>query len=145
MMLRRILLPMVLISVLAGAAAPAGSVSAAPMTQFAVCANNGNILGMPYWYNNLTVTEVNGGCNVQFTKLTDLWVIVLNILQAVITAAGYIAVGFIIWGGIKFIKSQGDPGQINESRDTIVNASIGLVIVLASVAIINFVTANIAG
>jgi hypothetical protein len=114
------------------------AVSAVPAAQFAACAGE-RILTFPNWYQGLPDTN----CNIQITKLTDFWVIVLNILEAVIQAAGYIAVGFIIWGGIKFIKSQGDPGQINESRDTIVNASIGLAIVLVSVSIINFVTGTI--
>lgn len=125
---------------------PLAAVSAQlPATQFAAPCPGVRILTFPNWYDNIEgFVAPNGSCTVQFRSLNDIWVVVLNVLEAVIQATGYIATGFIIWGGIKYVKSQGDPNQINQSRDTIVNASIGLIIVLGSVAIVRFIAMAIA-
>ena len=79
----------------------------------------------------------------QPTGLNSIWVIVLTLLEDAIKAAGYVAVGFVTWGGIKYLKSQGDPGQINEARQIIYNALFGLLLTLISVAIVNFVAGAI--
>ena len=76
----------------------------------------------------------------QITKLSDIWLILLPILEDAIKVAGYTAAGFVIWGGIKYLKSQGDPGQINEARQVIYNALFGLLLAMISVAIVNFVS-----
>ena len=58
-------------------------------------------------------------------------------------AVAYAAVGFIIWGGFKYTKSQGDPGKLNEAKGAITNALIGLGIALGSVAIVEFIQSRI--
>lgn len=75
----------------------------------------------------------------QLTSLDDIWRIAIIVIETMIKIAGYLAVGFIIWGGIKYLKSQGDPGELNASRQIITNAVIGLVIALVSVAMIQFI------
>ncbi len=76
-------------------------------------------------------------------SLDDIWLIIFPLIESAIKAAAYVAVGFIIWGGIRFTKSQGNPGEITASRDTIRDAVIGLVICLASVAIVQFVASRL--
>lgn len=75
-----------------------------------------------------------------FSNINDIWLIILPLLEDAIKVAGYTAAGFIIWGGIKYIKSQGDPGQFNEARQIIFNALFGLLLAMISVAIVNFVS-----
>ena len=75
----------------------------------------------------------------QIQKLTDVWLILLPLLEDAIKLAGYAAAGFVIWGGVKYVKSQGDPGQINEARQVIYNALFGLLLAMISVAIVNFI------
>ena len=75
----------------------------------------------------------------QITSLNKIWVIVLTLLEDGFKAGGYVAAGFLIWGGIKYLKSQGDPGQLTEARQVIYNALFGLLLLLISVAIVNFV------
>lgn len=75
----------------------------------------------------------------QIKKLSDIWLIILPLLEDAIKVAGYAAAGFVIWGGIKYIKSQGDPGQFNEARMVIYNALFGLLLAMISVAIVNFI------
>lgn len=79
----------------------------------------------------------------QFTELNDIWLVALVLIEDGIKAAGYVAVGFVFWGGIKYIKGQGDPGQLREAREVIYNALFGFVLALLSVAIVQFVSGAI--
>lgn len=94
------------------------------------------VLTFPTWHNGLT----NRDCEVEFDELNDLWRIALNIVEILIQLAGYAAVVLIVWGGIKFVLSQGSPDKISDARTTIMNAVIGLVVALAAVAIVRFVS-----
>lgn len=75
----------------------------------------------------------------QFKALEDVWKVAIIVVEFFIKAAGYMAVGFIIWGGIKYLKSQGEPGELTQARQIINNALMGLVICLLSVAIVQFI------
>lgn len=99
---------------------------------------NGSVLTFPTWYRGLKQDPVN--CAVQITALNDIWKIVLNLIDILLQSSGYIAGGFIIWGGFKYIKSQGNPQNIASAKSTIMNAAIGLGIALTSVGIVNFVS-----
>ena len=109
--------------------------SASPLTQFGAKCTNHPILTFPSWYKNLDCQ----GTQPEITKLNDIWIIALNIVETLIGAAAYVAVGFIIWGGFKYMKSRGDPGKITEAKTAITQAVIGLGIALASTAIVIFV------
>jgi hypothetical protein len=54
-------------------------------------------------------------------------------------AAGYVATIFIIVGGFKFLTGTGSPDTVAKARTTILNAVIGLIISIFSVAIVNAV------
>ncbi|MGD8373765.1 MAG: hypothetical protein PVI21_02800 [Candidatus Woesebacteria bacterium] len=111
-------------------------VAAAPVqAQFAVCAS-GDFFGFPSWDSCLP-KKADGSPAIN--SLSDVWLIAFPIVESIIRAAAYIAVGFIIWGGIKFIKSQGDPGEIAQARLIIQNAIIGLVICILSVTVVRFI------
>jgi hypothetical protein len=143
-MLKRLLICFAMaIGITFAAVAPANAMTAPiphQATQFAACsAGLANYLGLEPWYSCL---QKKYG-QVKITNLNDIWLIVLPLLEDFIRAAGYIAVGFIFWGGIKYIKSQGNPGETTQARDVIRNAIIGLVWVLLSVAVIEFVAIGI--
>lgn len=54
--------------------------------------------------------------------------------------AGAVAVIIIIWAGIKYIRSGGDAKQTQSARQTLTFAVIGLIIILSSVFIVNFIS-----
>ena len=66
-----------------------------------------------------------------------------SVLGFVITIAFIIAILvallFLIWGGIKYILSQGAPEETNKAKDTIMYAVFGIVIVMLSFVIVNYV------
>jgi len=55
-----------------------------------------------------------------------------NLITAAFTLAGSIAVLLIIWSGVKFLLSHGDPKKVEEARTVITYAIVGLVLVLLS-------------
>lgn len=64
---------------------------------------------------------------------------VTSVANAVFWIVGIVAVLFIIIGGISYALSAGDPGKISKAKDTVLYAIIGLVVVLVSFLVIQFV------
>ena len=65
--------------------------------------------------------------------------VVGRIFGAAITIAAIVAFVFLIWGGIQWITSGGDKTGLENARNRITNAIIGLVIVVAAWAIFQLV------
>jgi hypothetical protein len=98
-----------------------------------------HVLTFPAWYDGV----VDKDCNIKIDQLNDFWVIVMNFIEILLQLVAYVSAGFIIWGGIKYIKSEGDPSKISEAKSAIMNAIFGLVIAFASVAIVEFIQGRI--
>ena len=62
-----------------------------------------------------------------------------NILYWIVGFAGITAVFLIIFSGIKFLTSGGDPKQVESARKTLTYAVAGLIIILFSFAIIKLI------
>lgn len=84
-----------------------------------------------------------GGKDTQENLQRYIWTIVLNVVEDMLIAVGYICVGFIMFGGFKYMRSTGDPGIMSEGKTIITNAIIGLMIAILSVAIVNVIAGNI--
>lgn len=80
------------------------------------------------------------GCSGGSDDLPD---IVVGILNAIIGVAGFVAVIWIIIGGVQYMTSSGDPSKTKKARDTILYACIGLVVCVLAFAIVNFVIINV--
>ena len=63
-----------------------------------------------------------------------------GIITAVFVIAILLALGWLIYGGIRWILSQGDKGKVDSARSHIIAALIGLIIVFLSYFLINIVT-----
>ena len=109
-----------------------------PTTTFAAC--NTRLLTFPTWYDGL----VDGSCNIESPaeKGLSLFVrtIALNIVEMILQLVGYIAVGFIIYGGFKYMTSAGAADGIAKAKKLITNAVIGLLLSIFSVAIVNLIS-----
>jgi hypothetical protein len=107
-----------------------------------------NFLGFPAWFRGLP--RVKGTCQVTMVdgagqdKInTFIFTIVLNIIEIGLRLVGFAAVGFIIYGGFKYLTSAGSADRIAAGRKIILNAVIGLVISFFSVAIVSLIAGNI--
>lgn len=76
---------------------------------------------------------------------SDLKETVLNIIRWLLGILALVAVSFVIYGGILYVTSRGNEQQIEKAKRTIVNALIGLVIVILAWAIVLFVARFITG
>lgn len=102
---------------------------------------------IPTWYKYLDNTEVVGG---RCTPIIDVEnnpevvaQIVLAVIEMLMTVGGLIAIGFVIYGGIKYIISQGEPDKIKDAQHTIQNSLIGLVITILAASIVSFVARSL--
>lgn len=115
------------------------------LTRFAVSCDTGKtFLGIPTWYKYLKLEDDGeGGCLVVIGKkgsqVTDYWLIGLGIVDILLRLAGMVAVGFIIYGGFLYMISQGEPDKTKAAKDTILNALIGMVIVLIAIGVVGFI------
>lgn len=102
---------------------------------------NSGLLTFPAWYSNVS----NDCKSVNIDELNDIWVIVLNGIEILLQVVAYAATGYLVWAGIRYMKSRGDPSMIASAKSTIFNAVIGLGIGLSSVAIVRFISTKLSG
>ncbi len=60
-----------------------------------------------------------------------------------IWSVGVLAVVMVIFGGVRWVAAAGDAGRINQAKDIIYNAIIGVVIGLTSVLLLNLIDPNL--
>ncbi len=87
---------------------------------------------MPTWENCVE----NG-----VATLRCIPVVFQNIVNWALIFAGVAALFFVIYAGIKYIRSGGEEEKIKSARETLTYAIIGLVVILLSFAIINIISA----
>jgi hypothetical protein len=109
---------------------------------------NSAFFGIPSWYQYLPAGDFKG-CNVDTLGTTPADVfgvavpIALAATEIALYIAGMVAVGYIIFGGVKFVISQGEPEKTKGARNTIINALVGLVIATLAIAIVKFIGASL--
>ena len=68
-----------------------------------------------------------------------------GVLGWVYLAIGVLAVGIIIFGGIQYVISEGEPEKTKKAQATITYTIIGLVVAMAATTIIGFVSGAFGG
>ncbi len=63
-----------------------------------------------------------------------------SVIQVLVTLSGFVAAGFIVWGGVGYITSSGNPEALEKSKKTILYSAIGLTLVLGAFVISNIVS-----
>jgi ABC-type Fe3+ transport system permease subunit len=101
------------------------------------------LLKFPTWYEYLPVNTANNTCSPMINNIDDVWLIVAAVIEILLRVAAIMAVGFIIYGGIQFTISQGDPQQTNAAKGTLTAAVVGLVICLIATIVITYVAESI--
>jgi type IV secretory pathway VirB2 component (pilin) len=113
-------------------------------TIFAASAcKGGSFLGLPTWYAYLPQgVTASGGCAPALRRPGDLWLVVAAIVEMLLRIAALVAVAMIIYGGIQFITSEGDPEKANGGRKTVVGAVVGLVIAVSAATVVTFIAGS---
>jgi len=97
-----------------------------------------SFFGLKDWHFYLPCDDSGGIDNSDF-KLNQVWLIAIAVLESLIRAAGLVAVVFVVWGGVKYITSQGSPDGTASARRTIINALAGVVIAMSASVMVSFV------
>jgi multisubunit Na+/H+ antiporter MnhC subunit len=63
-----------------------------------------------------------------------------NVIQVLVTLAGFLAAGFLVMGGIGYITSSGNPEHLERSKRTIIYSCLGLAITLGAFVVSRAVT-----
>ena len=84
-------------------------------------------------------------CEVSINTISDAFKIVGNVIQIALFIAGFVAVAFIIIGGITYIVSGGDSAGVKKGKDTVVNAVVGLIIAMVAFGVVKFITGGFTG
>ncbi len=113
---------------------------------FAVaCSASKSFFGLPTWYKYLQSFQVNDFqgsptiCQPQINNLNDIWLIVAAVIELLLRLAAVAAIAMVVWGGIQFISSQGEPEATHKARGTIINALVGLVIAVGAATFVSFI------
>ncbi len=114
-------------------------------------------LGLVPWYQYLNLAkDAVGRCSVtNFNAVKDasgnlvqngvigghspFLLIALAIIDDLIRVAALVAVGYVIYGGIQYVTSQGSPDATKKAQQTIINALVGVVIAILAAAMVAFV------
>jgi len=146
--MKNILLHLGVFGLLVGAIMPIFAINTADAARFKTGdACTARFLTFPAWYRGL---PRDGDCNILppdngtgRTLTAFIFTIVVNIIEIGLQLVAYAAVGYIIYGGFKYLTAAGDPNRITAGRKIITNALIGLVLSFMSIAIVNLVAGNI--
>lgn len=122
-----------------------------------------NFLGLPVWYKYMDVgpaTDKQGAVFVDANgNPTDPCAIIgpkkpsgdgidwqaasgriaLAIVEILLRIGTLVSVGFVVYGGFRYITSQGEPDSTKSARQTIINSLIGLVITIIATGAVAFI------
>lgn len=152
--MRRILIVLVL-----SASLLTGLLIAQPKTALAAvdpaCDGSAGFLSFPTWYKYLNVVPdepgaVDSSCSIVGPPGTSVgnsevdWqkasgYVALAVVEILLRIAALAAVGYVMYGGFRYITSQGDPEGAKTARQTIINGLIGLVISLVATGAVAFI------
>lgn len=129
-----------------------------------------SFLGFPTWYkyldvgpqaitNETTGVSITDPCAItgpsrtytdsRGNQVTEIDIgaavgrVAVAIVEILLRLAALVSVGFVMFGGFRYVTSQGEPDSTKSARQTIQNALIGLVISLIATGIVAFVAAEL--
>jgi hypothetical protein len=113
-----------------------------PTSSFAAAPSNcyKTFFGLKPWYYYLNLDK---NCEIQnFTFLgsgSGILLILLAIIDDLLRIAGLVAVGFVIYAGIRYVTSQGSPVETGNALSSLIDALIGLVISMMAIRLLAFI------
>lgn len=101
----------------------------------------GNFFALPHWYEYLSgqTDALTGKCTPIFNFPQDIWAVLLAFIDILLRVGGLLAVGYVVYGGFQYITSQGEPDRTASAKSTILNAVIGLAIVIIAITAVGFI------
>ena len=110
---------------------------------------DGSFLSFPTWYRGLGGTTGSAGtCNFSFSAQQGsvgliVFTVALNIIDIALRIVAIMAVGFVIYGGFRYVISRGEPEATKNALDTILKAVIGAVIAMVAAIVVSFIVGRL--
>lgn len=109
-----------------------------------------SIVAIPAWYDGLCDDDGKIKSPKDFAKGDDRTgigkfasVVAMNIVTILLYVTGYVSLAFVIWGGFKYMISGDSASGTSAAKTTILNAVIGLILSIMSIAIVRFIAGAI--
>lgn len=107
-----------------------------------------DLLGFPTWYEYLPCDSTgkpsfNPDKTGKFFNPQGVLLIVMAIIDILMRLAGILAVVFVVVGGIKYTTSQGSPESVQNAKNTIIYAVVGLILTIVASGIVSFIARSI--
>ncbi len=94
---------------------------------------------LPSLYDNIPCT---GGNTPSITTISQVVVLIANVLRILIAVSGSLAVIAILVSAIYYITSTGDPARVKKAKDILINTATGLILIIMSYAAVTFIAGN---
>ncbi len=98
------------------------------------------------------ITQVSGGdCSALGIKCqgnedtASLLDTIQTIVNAFLVLVGIVAAIYLVLGGLRYIRSEGDEGEAEQAKNTILSAIIGIIVIGLSALIVNFAIDIVSG
>lgn len=85
------------------------------------------------------------GFSILCFQANQLGSVIASAITFIFVIVAIAALGFLVWGGFKWLISEGDKNAVEAARNHIVNAIIGLIVIFLSYLIINVLLAFFTG
>ena len=96
--------------------------------------------------NNATLDQVYSGTSaLGETKTTSIYTVLGRIITVIISVAGFLTLVLILRSGLQIMTAGGDAKKIEDSKKRLVYLVIGLIILLASGILSNFILNLVSG
>ncbi len=106
--------------------------------------SGGAFLTLPHWYQYLGgALDANNSCVPVIHKLTDIWLILLAVIDMLLQLVAFIAIIIVIYGAVQLLSSQGQPDKVARARTTIINALVGVAISISAAGMIAFLVGQL--
>lgn len=100
-----------------------------------------HFLAFPRWYEYLKTTPYPD-CSPQITSLSDVWLIVAAVVDILLRLAALVAVFGVVYGGVLYVTSEGDPERTTKARNVLIYAFAGLIIAIIATALVSFIAGS---
>jgi hypothetical protein len=95
-------------------------------------------LFIPSWFKYLKVDSANQ-CAPELRGINDIWLIGLAVVEMLTRFAVLVAIGYIVYAGIKYSNSRANAEKVNSAKFTLQDALTGLIIAIAATAAVSFI------
>lgn len=112
------------------------------------CDKSSGFFALPTWYEYLEIGQkgddpcaVIGPKNAagEFDIEKAIPAIALAVIDILLRVVGLVTVGYVIYGGFRYMTSQGEPDATKKAQGTVINALIGMAIAIFATAMVNFI------